>query len=329
MKFDKAFIILAVALALSSVFISCKPDDKDDNLPTLGGNLRFSAPDFVKPGDVLQIKPTGAFHPEDGDFGYYWIARAVIEKTDTTRHYGDPKEVDGTVTVTIPDSVHTFSISCSMFAKGYSVMTAYDNITIVADRSISNLPAVEGEKLFVDERDGNEYSYVTIGGLDWMNDNLRYAAEGKPYADCEPMTNLMGNLYTWEEAENACPEGWRIPTEEEWQTLCGGSFDGAAGALMVDAYFNREKMWEYWPKVSITNDKGMNFIPSGYAQFSDESSSFEGMYEYATAWTSTPHDEQMKYISLYVSQPDVFVGAAHKDSFAASIRCVRDSSISE
>ena len=37
--------------------------------------------------------------------------------------------------------------------------------------------------------------------------------------DFEVDFNEHGNLYTWEEALAACPEGWRLPTDEDWQNL--------------------------------------------------------------------------------------------------------------
>ena len=29
----------------------------------------------------------------------------------------------------------------------------------------------------------------------------------------------MGGLYTWEEAKKLAPEGWRLPTDSDWQQL--------------------------------------------------------------------------------------------------------------
>ena len=37
--------------------------------------------------------------------------------------------------------------------------------------------------------------------------------------DFESDYKKYGNLYTWEEALEVCPEGWRLPTDEDWQNL--------------------------------------------------------------------------------------------------------------
>ena len=84
-------------------------------------------------------------------------------------------------------------------------------------------------------------------------------------------------------------------------------------------------MWEYWPNLgTITNASGMSIIPSGYANLS--SKSFEGIYEYATFWTSTVSEsnENLAYYKyIYRDQPDVFTGEADRKSFGASVRCIR------
>jgi len=93
---------------------------------------------------------------------------------------------------------------------------------------------------FVKDREGNEYKWVRYNGLDWLTSNFR---AGDPYYDAylwdsywEEETyisfddkakakedfEIYGNLYTYEEAvKNAdlLPEGWRLPTDEDWRKL--------------------------------------------------------------------------------------------------------------
>lgn len=103
------------------------------------------------------------------------------------------------------------------------------------DDKLSNIhPADRGE--FTDPRDGNTYGWVRIGDLEWMTSNLKY---GEPYysrtynlfgmpqkvqshlleTDFEADYEAYGNFYTWEEAREVCPEGWRLPTDEDWKNL--------------------------------------------------------------------------------------------------------------
>lgn len=325
MKFKGIFAVLVMGLALSLTFTSCKKEKMEEETPYLDGGVIYDAPEFAEPGDVVTMVPSGGSHPEGKGIGYYWTATKILSKRDTTKFESDPATVDGHLQITIPDSLYTISVTCTMFAEGYASLTTTHYITVVTEESISDVPPVEGEAGFTDGRDGKSYTYLSREGLDWMNRNLGYASVGRPYAGCGMMTNLFGNLYTWDEAQNACPEGWRLPSEDEWLGICGGSFTKAAGSLMVDGHFNRDKMWEYWPDVKVSNSTGMNFLPTGYATGIGDEWESTGKNEYSLVWTSNEYDEeQATYIGVYVNKTDVFVGNAHKDSFAASVRCVRE-----
>jgi uncharacterized protein (TIGR02145 family) len=68
----------------------------------------------------------------------------------------------------------------------------------------------------------------------------------------------------------------------------------------------------------------MGIIPTGYANLA--SKTFDGLYSYATFWTSTPaeSDENLAYCKyIYCDQPDVFTAKVDKKTFGASVRCIR------
>lgn len=83
---------------------------------------------------------------------------------------------------------------------------------------------------FTDERDGETYGWARFGRLDWMTENYRYDAglessvyqEAADYQKPVPSTQHLahfGRLYTVAGAEAACPQGWRLPTDDDWQQL--------------------------------------------------------------------------------------------------------------
>lgn len=73
---------------------------------------------------------------------------------------------------------------------------------------------------FTDPRDDRQYPTVTIGGTRWMASNL---AHKTPHAVCPELNDSIcarkGLLYPFEDALEACPEGWRLPSDDNWRDL--------------------------------------------------------------------------------------------------------------
>ena len=97
---------------------------------------------------------------------------------------------------------------------------------------------------------GNEYGWVRIGNLEWTTSNARNGASmleyefdneqdwgnalafgGQlEYAETEYMPRY-GNLLTYDDALASVPEGWRLPTDEDWKNL-----ERTLGSADVDSF---------------------------------------------------------------------------------------------
>ena len=74
----------------------------------------------------------------------------------------------------------------------------------------------------VDSRDNKKYATVLIDGRVWMAQNLAYDAGTGTVCyddDCDSYLEDYGYLYSFEAAKTACPDGYHLPTDEEWKAL--------------------------------------------------------------------------------------------------------------
>ena len=336
---------IIIAIAASLCLISCKDDDETTVSPSLDGTLSFKVPAYVHPFASITMTPSGVEHPDGENIGYYWKVTPTMTHTDTTRFLdgldmnGNPS--DGSFSFTFPDTLQTYTVQGYAFAKGYTYSVNSAKCTVVKggiDNSITNLDLAGKPTATID---GKEYPYVTINGTDWLCRNISDESAGAPYDNYIVMSDVFGRYYSYEEALTICPEGWRLPTNDEW-TAALAAYDNKIAALMGNGYFNDELMWEYWPAVGdIDNASGLSLIPVGYSLLSSKATDpkqddhidgtypqaqFKGYTEYATFWTAdlAEDEEGMAYYRYIIcDQPEFMLGKGDTKTFGASVRCVR------
>ena len=332
----KIWIPAVAALAAGLLIaVSCSDDDSSTTANYLDGSLYFTLPTYVAAGDVLSVTPTGVSHPEDEPFGYYWTVSTLKTARDTSK-YEVPDGGDGHFTYTVPDTIGRFSVTVSAFATDYYGSAWSASFVILhPQKSLTQTGITFRESRITDARDNQDYVYGEAGGLEWMRENLRYAGSGVSFDACPAADPVFGRFYTYEEAQTACPDGWRLPTDAEWATLisqasgtavaAGDTFPTGSGSLMSKGLLNLETMWEYWPEVDITDAVGFCALPVGYGSLHETSGGkFQPFGQVAAFWTADADGTDRAYYRyINVRRPEVYLGSGDTKSLALSVRCVK------
>jgi uncharacterized protein (TIGR02145 family) len=172
---------------------------------------------------------------------------------------------------------------------------------------------------FKDERDGKIYKTVKIDKQIWMAENLNFNMDSGSvcYNDSMVYCKKYGYLYYWSAAKKACPKGWHLPKDEDWNQLTkflGG--DSIAGNKIKESGTTH---WDNQGK-EATNSSGFTAIASGIKMHED----YKLIGEETFFWSATPVTETtvwVRVLSYYfaeMTRQEIFNG------FALSVRCVKD-----
>lgn len=192
--------------------------------------------------------------------------------------------------------------------------------------------------MFTDPRDGQTYGWVRYGSLDWMTENYRYDAgstecsvylDADEYQKSNPSLRHLpkyGRLYTVKGALAACPDGWRLPTDADWQDLeqqLGMSADDAAKrewrgriasnmlTVMDDSCALSLRLGGYYTTHTIMALPGWRFM---------------GVDAYY--WTATPDETKTGsfyfFRKLAYNRQEVYRESTEPTNYQMSVRYVRD-----
>jgi uncharacterized protein (TIGR02145 family) len=175
-------------------------------------------------------------------------------------------------------------------------------VTILLSANIVNAQ----ETKLVDSRDGKEYKILYIGKQVWMGENLNIETENSwSFSNKKRNTNQYGRLYTYEAAMKACPDGWHLPTDKEWQELInfyGGDLE-AGLALRID---------------------GTSAFNADYGGFMTKDGEFLDLGHDVNFWTATSCDENDAWRCYIDRGFNSVVQDYFSKSGALSVRCIRN-----
>ena len=234
-----------------------------------------------------------------------------------------------------------FSVRCIRDENDLEDKIHGDNFVYDADAKII--------KNAVKDIDNNRYDAVMIGGKMWMAENLRttrYAngtAIAVRYCPGDKMSNVekYGYLYNWygvmhnEASSNTipsgvqgiCPDGWHVPSDDEFQDLVNYLEDYDKRNNTVAQALASTNGWTTTDKKnspgyvrSCNNSIGFNALPAGC---------FAGENDYfgveATFWSATENARgEAYYYGLNYNKSNVRRAADRIKAAGCSVRCVKD-----
>lgn len=178
---------------------------------------------------------------------------------------------------------------------------------------------------------------VRIGNQTWMAENLNINT-GNNWIPEETVWNdntrsyevkkypQFGRLYDWNTARNACPAGWRLPTDDDWKQL--ELYLGMPSSSVNDIGWRgtnqggRLKSTGSWesPNTGAINNTGFSALPAGnrYA-----SGSYYDVRKIGFWWTATDDGNQAWYRSLSHSMNTINRNKFDKTG-AFSVRCIKN-----
>jgi len=216
-----------------------------------------------------------------------------------------------------------------------SIITIAESCGKDEDNNINNNTKAN---TFTDTRDGNIYKTVKIGDQVWIAENLRYLPivvgpeigsvteayfyvygyDGTTVTDAKGQANYIayGVLYNWSAAKVACPAGWHLPSDAEWEQLLMYLGDDAGCKL-------KEKGTMLWcsPNTGATNETGYQARPGGH-RYIDGNFYDVGVIGYWWSATETEADTAWsRYITCIYCN---LIEAIDREDLGFSVRCVKD-----
>lgn len=175
--------------------------------------------------------------------------------------------------------------------------------------------------VFMDQRDGKVYQVVKIGEQVWMAENLSFESKSARviYPNNSPLVDVFGRLYSWEVAQEVCPEGMHLPSEGEFEQLA----DYLGGAKVAGA--KMKKISAYWSSTidPLSNSSGFSGIPGGYLE-DPADSSYPFMGDMGFFWSATEKSRsEANFKYLKIDSDQFKTGNGPKES-GMSVRCLMD-----
>lgn len=206
-------------------------------------------------------------------------------------------------------------------------------------------PDIQYDSIY-DSRSKRYYRTVKINDQTWMAENLNYKVPNSYcYDDREVNCNIYGRLYTWAAVidsvslandatdpkecgymkncnlphyvQGICPDGWRVPNQDDFNAL--------QMFVSSEKMGNRLKSASGWKEGGDGIDRyGFSALPGGYAEKDVNSIYYSVLTVQARFWSSTQYQKTEAYqMRLYNDYESGDVLSDNIKNMAQSLRCIK------
>jgi uncharacterized protein (TIGR02145 family) len=211
-----------------------------------------------------------------------------------------------------------------IITKAIALLIAFSTATLAQEKGT-----------FTDPRDKKKYKTVKIGEQVWMAENLNYNAPGSkcygegsdalvyrsgtsgvvratlPKTEIQANCTKYGKLYDWETAMKACPKGWYLPRNRDWDKL----FSSVGDKNTAGKHLKAKSGW--YKYVSLpgnelgngTDTYGFSALPGGSGDGNFSSIGINGSW-----WSAT---------TRILIKGDDYISSNNTTSGLISIRCIQ------
>lgn len=162
---------------------------------------------------------------------------------------------------------------------------------------------------FVDLGDNKTYKTIKIGDQIWMAENLAFYVDSGCWAYNNEQDSVFkyGYLYNWETAQNICPDGWRLPSKEDFEEL---------------KRYLKDNDFDVYNSLVQGGSTGFNANLEGGRI--DEADFFNLKFHRSQFWSYTEHYTNYGW-SFYLSKLDKTGMLMYEPkSYGFAIRCIKD-----
>lgn len=200
------------------------------------------------------------------------------------------------------NKIYNLTPNTTYYYKAYAISNFND--TIYSDeKEFTTL-----DTLYSDTRDGQVYKIVKIGNQLWFQENMNYITTNSfCYDNLNPNCDNFGRLYASTVSRDVCPDGWHLPSRNDFDTLIN-NFGGSNSAYL-----------------HLINGGNSGFDALLGGKKNDDN--FEYMNERAYFWSSS-FDAYSRHYFLLLKSSSLYVYISYEsypyNSYYNHVRCIKD-----